>query len=430
MKLNKKAVTLMSFVLGGVIFVSTAFADVALGSGYEKLKSSLKNTTAKMSKGLDNYTIESSILIKDNGRVLYQKTDNSKADNKNKAAEVSSISKNSDGKITSHYSYEDSKTYIYKNSESEDKYYVSEFSSRAPRTTSFGMRDPFDRKNSNEIEKIFDAALGSLKDYVQVEELPDGKKQYSGSITEAQVPGLINAVASYGFKQIMEDERRSSRNTDYPIITSEMYVKKVAGRAVENQSGLLESLLAEVSVTGNDKSGFEHEISFEFVGKLTGVGNTQVSAPDLSGKSVEKVKRYSGWDDKSIGKYKNDIIMEKDGKYVKIGERLIEISQVSDEKVTGRYYEVYKPGFENITKEKYNFNFEIDPFEANPTITYNNSSGQKESARLHRGSPGKMYLELGVVIIDNNSYSSKSSRDITGTDKVWFDNQFYMIFAD
>jgi hypothetical protein len=44
MKLSKKAITALSFTIGASIFISTAFADAMLGSGYDRLKGSAKTT--------------------------------------------------------------------------------------------------------------------------------------------------------------------------------------------------------------------------------------------------------------------------------------------------------------------------------------------------------------------------------------------------
>lgn len=42
MKLSKKSISVLSFTIGACVFVSTAFADMALGSGYDRLKNSVK----------------------------------------------------------------------------------------------------------------------------------------------------------------------------------------------------------------------------------------------------------------------------------------------------------------------------------------------------------------------------------------------------
>ena len=46
------------------------------------------------------------------------------------------------------------------------------------------------------MEKIADALVGNLKDAVVVTENSDGSKTLSGSLSESQIPALINAVVS------------------------------------------------------------------------------------------------------------------------------------------------------------------------------------------------------------------------------------------
>ena len=43
-----------------------------------------------------------------------------------------------------------------------------------------------------------------------------------------------------------------------------------------------------------------------------------------------------GFSSKFVGTYKNNIVMDKDGKFVKIGERMVEITSVDGDKVTGK----------------------------------------------------------------------------------------------
>ena len=72
MKLSKKSMTVLSFTIGACLFVSTAFADTLLGSGYDRLKDSAKNTAALMEKDLNNYTVEALYSLKDNDQTLLQ----------------------------------------------------------------------------------------------------------------------------------------------------------------------------------------------------------------------------------------------------------------------------------------------------------------------------------------------------------------------
>ena len=55
----------------------------------------------------------------------------------------------------------------------------------------------------------------------------------------------------------------------------------------------------------------------------------EVVKPDLKGKKVE-VSTANGLSDKYVGTYKANIVIEKDGEFVNIGERTLEIDSVQD----------------------------------------------------------------------------------------------------
>jgi hypothetical protein len=200
MKLSKKKMTVLSFPLGACVFVSTAFADMLLGSGYDRLKSSAKMTASQMKEGLNNYTIEVLFTLKDNDQTLLQTSMVNKMDTKKKASENKTITQYSSGKSTNSYSYADEKRSIWK-SGMEDKYYVTEFPDDINRENWKGFTNPFNEKGAPEIEKIGDASVGNLKDYVQAEERPEGGRVYSGTLSATQVPAIVNAASSFGIKR-------------------------------------------------------------------------------------------------------------------------------------------------------------------------------------------------------------------------------------
>lgn len=423
MKISKKAITVLSFTVGACVFITTAFADMALGSGYDRLKNSAKHTATQMEKGLNNYTIEALFTMKDNDQTLYQASIFNKIDTEKQLSENSTATQNSNGETTSNYSYADQKMSIWK-SATEDKYYMTEYPDDIGRSYGNKFRNPFNEKGAPEIEKIVDALVGNLKDYVQVEERPEGGRVYSGSLSEAQVPAVVNAVSSFGIKQLISDQSRIEQNSKMPEIESDVFVKKVSATIVENKAGLLENVTGDVTLSGKDKSGVQHTLSLSAVVKLSDVGNTQITKPDLTGANVEKVSQSGGFSSKMVGKYKNNIVVEKDGKFVKIGERTLEITSVENYKVAGKYFETVKPGFEAEYPDKYNFNFEynLNSSTPMPTFSYTNAKGEQEIGQLHPSGSGKIYLDLNIEILDKNSYRSNS--------KPYFDGEFNRVFEE
>lgn len=416
MKLSKKSITVLSFTVGACLFVSTAFADAMLGSGYDRLKGSVKNTASLMENGLNNYTIETLYTLKDNDQILLQSSNFQKMDTANQMKENNEVTKNAKGETTSRYTYADKKQSIDKN-ELDNTYYVFDYSAEMNqnRKGPADFRNPFNEKGATEVEKIVDAVVGSLKDYVQVEEGAEGGKVFSGSLSEAQVPAIVNAVSSFGIKQMLDNER------DLPDIESDIFVKKVVGSANENKAGYLENLTGEITLSGKDKNGVQHDLNLNVMLKISDIGSTKIIKPDLTTAKVEKVSHNGGFSSKYVGTYQNDIIMDKDGKFTKIGERTVKITSVDGDKLTGTYSETVIPGFESQYPNKDVFNFEYNML-TSPMFTYTDSKGEQKQGMVHPNQTGKIYFEMNLEISDKNAYKQSNSM------KPFYDGEFSRVF--
>lgn len=430
MKLNKKTKIALSFTIGACVFVSTAFADSLLSSGYEMFKGSIKNTAAQLEHGVNNYTFEALVTMKHNDQSLAQLTMYNKLDTVNQAIESSAMAQYANGVTTNDYSYLDKNVSIWKRS-NEDKYYLTEFAEgqNNRELELSGFSNPFEQNGAQEMEKIVDALVGNLKEYVQAQESADGRKIYSGTLTQAQVPALVNAVSSFAFKEaiLKEFSRDHEGNISFPAIDNDIHVSKVSGTAIENKNGMLENLKGEVVVSGKDKAGAQHDLSFEVVLSLADIGSTKIVKPDLTGKEVEKVA-YSRYDfsitPMHVGKYRNNIVIEKDGEFVKIGERTLEIVSVDNGLVKGKYEETVKAGFEAEFGDIYSFTFEMD--QNNPewstSFIYTKPNGEQGNGLIHTSNSGKLYVELYVDIIDKETYHVNSREN--------FDSEFDRVFEE
>lgn len=363
MKFKKKTAMLASFTVGTLLLATTALADIASKSGYEELKDSIKVTAEQATEKYDSFTLDFSMAIKDNGKTLMNENETTKYDRKLRATENISSGMNFDGEKRSNQNYSDKNTIIRLNA-GDQTYYVTEFTKE--RTDDSFEKDPFKEDEAADVEKIIDAVVGSLKDHVVVTENSDGSKAITGSLTEVQIPSLVNAVASFQLKQEFNGNNYDDREK-LPHLTKDIFVKEVQGSAKVNPEGAMESILGSAVLSGKDEQGDVHEITIEALFTLSDVNSTKVTKPDLTGKKVVKdIARYADSEltnpEKFIGKFKNDIIIEKDGKFVKIGERFLDITQIDDKKVAGKYYTEYKQGFEEYAGAMSNFEFEA-PFE-------------------------------------------------------------------
>ncbi|MGH4051762.1 MAG: hypothetical protein ACREVX_10505 [Clostridium sp.] len=355
MKLNKKTTTILSFMIGTVMFTTTAIAQVLVKSGYDQLKDSVKYTAKSATSTLKSYTSDMSVVLKDNNTVLYSTSDISKVD-VSKGAKETVRTRVEGSKKTENYSYSDKNGYINKNGK-EDIYYTTDLETPQKNTAS---KNPFDEEGASDMEKIADALIGNLKDAVVVTEKSDGSKTLSGSLSESQIPALINAVVSLQSKRELGYNSSNNENI-MPKIVSDVFVKEVKGNMVTTKDGLIKSVLGSGVISGKDEKGVEHKLTFEILAKMTDVNSTKVSKPDLSGKKVEKSVQqdYSKLinPEKYIGKYKTDILVEKDAKFIKIGEKFLDVTAVDDKGISGRYYEQYVKGYEEYATDNKDFKF-------------------------------------------------------------------------
>jgi hypothetical protein len=357
MRKNKKLIMALSFTLGAALLVSTAFADITSMSGYEQLKQSIKYTSKSCNKDLKSFTNQYSVTIKDNDKVLLTATKTCKYDNIANSLSQSTVEENCTGSKEIRESYSDQKCAIWYNSWN-DSYQIYEYAEERKYSQ---FEDIFEDDKMKDIEKIIDAGIGNLKDYVIVNENPDGSKEFSGSLDDAQIPSLINAVSSFAVKHYMPS-LSIDLGDSFPKIKGDIFIKNVTGKATVNKEGILERIFGSGIISAKDDKGTTHDLTLEILVRFYDINSTVVSKPNLTGKKVERQFEISPNNNivpqKYIGKYQQDIVLEKDNSFVKIGERTVVISNIDEKYVSGQYSETYKAAYTEYAKDKLDFNFD------------------------------------------------------------------------
>lgn len=375
MKLKKNTAIVLSLAVGTMLFATTALAEITAKSGYVQLKDAAKFTAESFAEKLSSYSTDISYVLKDNESIIASEGSIGKYDVLKQAMESTTTHYNGGNKIEGYY-YSDKKSNISYNKD-QDIYYVTEFTNEQENRT---FSNPFKEKSAGDIEKIADALVGDLKDYVVVKENTDGSKELTGSLSEAQIPAIINAVVSFQFKNMFTNGQPELNSI--PTISSDIFVKEIKGKVIIDKDGLIQSILGTGVLSGKDQAGKEHNLTFELLGKVSNVNSTIVNTPDLSGKKVEKntQENFSKLSNPSmyIGKYKNDIVIEKEGKFEKIGERIVEIKAIDDKNVSGTYSEEYKKDYESYASNARTFDFNATYKDLyNATFDSTTSSGKQ-----------------------------------------------------
>lgn len=405
MKLSRSAKTLAAFGLGACLFVSTAFADMVLGSGYDKLKSSIKNTFSQMENGLDSYTFIQQLSITLDGEVLTDSHTTTKVDNVNKLQEELNISKTYLDEERQSMRYDDKNQSIWQGSY-DNKTYVNNYpADRAADTYMFS--DPLNEDGAAEIEKIIDAVVGNLKDLVQVEQSAAGEFNFNGSLNASQVPALVNGVSSFGIKQVLKSEIDRDKSSKLPSFKSDVNVTSVKGSAVENEKGVLTNLTGSVEFTGKDADGKEHQIDFNIALELTDINSTTVNKPDTRNAIVEEHNQNPVLSDLYVGTYKNNIVIKDGAKVVKIGERKLVVDKISANEIVGSFEEIVYEGYEDKYQAKKLTFTKIDTSEMyRNLIIYVDDAGNTGNAVISdNGGLDQVYFIHGISIEGDSGYS-------------------------
>ncbi|AOZ90808.1 hypothetical protein [Paenibacillus crassostreae] len=396
MKVSKTAKTAAIFGIGACIFVTTAFADMALGSGYDKLKSSAKYTTSQLENGLNNFTVEQTMSVTLDDEIVQYHNWVLKTDNVNKRTENVTVSKSYNEDESEYYAYDDMTHSAYKDRR-DNQLYVTEYSSNERREDFYKVEDLFQEEGAVEIEKIIDAVVGNLKDLVQVDKNKEGNDTFSGSLNTSQVPALVNGVSSFGIKQIIGSEHESNQDSLLPKFTSDIYVTSVEGFASENEQGILTHSQGSVSFSGKDINGQEHQIDVSISIDLKDINSTVVTPPDFTNGIVNQYDANSTLNEKYEGAYVNNIVIQEGSDIIKIGERKLVLEEISDNQIIGNLEETVYEGYEKKYESKSLTFTKIEQNNYQTIIDYVDQEGNTGSAFINRNEGlDSIYFIYGV----------------------------------
>jgi len=404
-KLNKFTKTAIAFTVGASVFVTTAFADMLLGSGYDKLKQAIKATAKYADETFESYTLQSNMELKIDDELVQHHSSTTKIDYINKQKHNQDVTTNflrSDLSSKSEqyidadyvlYSYNDEPFTGYHNMYTKDEFDPGDDFSEA-----------FTGEYSDEIERIIDAAVGNLKNLVQYNATADGAYQFSGELTATQVPALYNAVLSLLLKESMTYELDGKYlNKD----TKDIYVSNVSGYAKQHPDGYLTELEAELELTFKNENNVEHKLLVSGQFQIIDINQTKIDRPQFDESLITENYDYveQGLHEKYEGVYKSNLVVDTGNQVIKIGERILTIENIEAGKIHGTYEEV-------ITNTEYSSEYSplklefIDTTHEHYTnqIEYKDlATGEAGIAIIYENMSDSLYFEYGLVKDSNNN---------------------------
>jgi len=408
MKMNKSTKAMIAFGIGACLFASTAFADMLVGSGYDKLKSSAKNTTSVLASKGDSFTLETTMAIKIDGEILNSSYELNKINRLANQKEQLSFYQGYQDEGYEYYTYSDNKHIVRRNSH-DNQTYVTEFTPDYKPSENRWFNDPLAANGVSEMEKILDAVVGNLKDLVQVDNNSDGSFSFNGKLSAAQIPALVNAVGSFAIKQAVETDRYSY--PQLPEFASDLYVTSVEGFATENENNLLSQLQGSIAFSGKDIDGKQHTIGIEVSILLKDVNSTEISVPDTTNAIVEQYQEHSALSNISTGKYVNNIVIQKNSEVIKIGERTLIIDEITKDRIVGTFEEKVFEGYE-AEYEASSVTFTgIEEINHEVLLKYVDSQGKEGAALLYQTGLDRLNLNYNIELIekDERSYSVRTN---------------------
>lgn len=379
--MKKKLSMLMVFIFGVAMLATSVLASTINKTGYELLRDSAKTSILAYSD-MANYTAYTSTTVIYDGKEIINQTSLNKKDGNITEASNYNKNLNNNNQRYQYYTYQDESKTI--NTSDFITYNWNDTSS--PSNVQYNVTtDKLFSQQFNLYSKIADAAVATfnMQNVITAVKEQDGSYLLNGSISEGQIPVLINAVFSALFKttfinssvqydlksSIQNDARTEIGNANNPVtivLSEDVYIKTSTGDAHINKDGIIDSGDVKATISGKDKKGVAHILQLEYKAEAKDIGTTTITEPDLTNKTV--IKNTNGKPGTPsiskekitamLGKYKKDNAELKDGKLVKVGETIFDIKSISeDNKIDVDILTNDKDGL-NIKKESTQFSVE------------------------------------------------------------------------
>lgn len=341
-KLKNRAVALS--IAGAMLFTTAAAADLLSGDAYSGAKAVVKNTARFLTAEADSFTMDFGMAIKIDSETAEANLVNEKFDMKNWRTESIRHNIDKDGEHE-FYTYEDEDIFVSSHigtgdGTDDEVYYISPYgySKEYPM-----ISNPFDDETAADLETVFDAFVGNMKEFVRTGE-EDGMTVYYGSLDSSQIPTLPNALCSFVAKYSFNDDY--SRDYYGMPKLSDIFLDNVEGSLRTTDDDIITHAAASASLTGTDEDGEEHSIVLELYLDITDINETDIPVFDRSGKNVEEhyyeetVEGFGSdvlFEECDLGEYKKVLVKKADDAYKVTGEVTVSLNTVESELITGTY---------------------------------------------------------------------------------------------
>jgi hypothetical protein len=278
--------TLAILGLSGALLIGSAYSISANTSGYELYKEALKATHQ-----VESSTMNLSFELEDNRMGIFSSESVIKTDRlANTMRGVSTVS-NELKSAAYELAKQDGELLIQKND--ENKVYSMKLT---------GNHHVFQDSDSeglkNDLEGIVDLLTKKLQRNIETSANEDGSHEINLDVPEKEIPNAVHALVSLAYKHsVMLDDRHSGKAGDYhdvkpevPKLEDNIKIHEVKIAAKVSAGKIIEKQTVEVTLTGTDGEGKQHELNISFRVALSDINSTDVGTMDITGMEVVEVQ--------------------------------------------------------------------------------------------------------------------------------------------
>lgn len=290
----------VGFGIGAVMLLVSGYSALAETSGYDVYKAALKNTKAQTS-----LSANVDLTITDNGTKLLVGNAKIKLSHELNTGSVEANFDNGTQKHTLNVFRQDGKI-IFKSGD-QAVYQVMEHN------TSEWQHEGVSQNPPKEVEQVFDALMGNMRELATVENESDGGKQAALHLTGSEIPAVANVLGTLVVSKVVGGDgwdhgkwnhagnssfAPSDMKVNLPKLTDNIKIEKINLDARINPDHVLEQQTAEINITGTDDSGKNHGLNIQVHVDFSDFNQTTPERIDLTGKQTLEIQHHGakhGW---------------------------------------------------------------------------------------------------------------------------------------
>jgi hypothetical protein len=283
LKMNKKL--LAGIGLSGAIMLGSVYSISANTSGYELYKSALKQTHTA-----DSATMNIELNLQDNNKSFFSMKSLYRADVKDQVSSVSTQLANETEQSSMKMYKQEGNWFIEK--DGTDNVYKLKMNSPHHSNTS---------ELQDDMENLIDVMTKNLQRQITVAEQKNGTHTIELDLTGKEIPLTVNAVSTLMIKHaVMLQDKSDQESSEFhikpamPELEQDIAFKQIKLVADVNKENYLEQQTLKAVVTGKDKQGKTHELTFSIDMNVTNYNQTNVTPVNIPTEKIKELEMNHG----------------------------------------------------------------------------------------------------------------------------------------